>query len=213
MDRPTPPIRTGVRARLTRKIAAGTLLLWLMLFTEPEPAILAAGSLKIGFLYPQKDSSWVVESFSQFRLAVKRINENQRKRPFFPTLQFIAYDSRGDSLTALKGAVKLIETDRCNVVIGPAYSAEIPAASAFASVCRLHPANKKSSAASQAAGPAGQPYQRCQQVMRVPMISPGATSVEYVDKTPYPFLLRTVGSDKLQFEAFLQLAFLFGWYS
>ena len=48
--------------------------------------------------------------------------------------------------------------------------------------------------------------------MRVPIISPGATSVEYADKEPYPFLLRTVGSDKLQFEAFLQLAILFGWY-
>ena len=134
-----------------RKTAAGMFLVWfLMLLTELEPAILAASSFKIGLLYPQKDSSWVVESFSQFRLAVKRINENQRRSPFFPTLQFIAYDSRGDSLTALKGAVKLIETDRCNVVIGPGYSAEIPAASAFASVCRLHPANK-ASAASRAA--------------------------------------------------------------
>ena len=45
----------------------------------------------------------------------------------------------------------------------------------------------------------------------VPIISPGATSVEYTDKTPLPFLLRTVGSDKLQFDAFSQLARLFGW--
>jgi hypothetical protein len=37
-----------------------------------------------------------------------------------------------------------------------------------------------------------------QQVKSVPIISPGATSVEYTDKTPFPFLLRTVGSDKLQ---------------
>jgi ABC-type branched-subunit amino acid transport system substrate-binding protein len=48
-------------------------------------------------------------------------------------------------------------------------------------------------------------------VKGVPIISPGATSVEYTDKTPFPFLLRTVGSDKLQFDAFSQLARLFGW--
>jgi hypothetical protein len=130
--------------RSTRKASTGTFLVWLILLTEPE----SATAFTIGFLYPQKDSSWVVESFSQFRLAVKRINENQRKRPSFPTLQFIAYDSRGDSLTAVKGAVKLIETDHCNVLIGPGYSAEIPAASAFASVCRLHPAKKRARLAS-----------------------------------------------------------------
>jgi ABC-type branched-subunit amino acid transport system substrate-binding protein len=43
----------------------------------------------------------------------------------------------------------------------------------------------------------------------VPIISPGATSVEYTDKTPFPFLLRTVG--QAQFDALSQLARLFGW--
>ena len=43
------------------------------------------------------------------------------------------------------------------------------------------------------------------------MISPGATSVEYADKTLFPFLLRTIASDKLQFEAFVQVALNFGW--
>jgi ABC-type branched-subunit amino acid transport system substrate-binding protein len=115
-----------------RKPAIGMFVCLLALLEAAAPA--ATGSFKIGFLYPQKDSSWVVESFSQFRLAVKRINEAP-PRSSFPILEFVAYDSRGNSLTALKGANKLIETDRCDVLIGPAYSAEVPAASAFASVC------------------------------------------------------------------------------
>ena len=52
---------------------------------------------KIGYLYGQKDSSWVTESFSQFRLAVKRINA-QPPSASFPKLTFVAYDSgRTDS--------------------------------------------------------------------------------------------------------------------
>ena len=43
------------------------------------------------------------------------------------------------------------------------------------------------------------------------MLSPGSTSVEYADKAMHPYLLRTVGSDKLQFEAFARLAQHFGW--
>jgi ABC-type branched-subunit amino acid transport system substrate-binding protein len=43
------------------------------------------------------------------------------------------------------------------------------------------------------------------------MISPGSTSLEYANKAMMPYLLRTVGSDKLQFEAFVQLALTFGW--
>jgi hypothetical protein len=43
------------------------------------------------------------------------------------------------------------------------------------------------------------------------MLSPGSTSVEYAEKSMYPYLLRTVGSDKLQFEAFARLAQHFGW--
>jgi ABC-type branched-subunit amino acid transport system substrate-binding protein len=43
------------------------------------------------------------------------------------------------------------------------------------------------------------------------MISPGSTSVEYADKTLFPYLLRTVASDKLQFDAFVKLALNFGW--
>jgi hypothetical protein len=45
----------------------------------------------------------------------------------------------------------------------------------------------------------------------VPMLSPGSTSLEYADKSNFPYLLRTVGSDKLQFEALVQLARHFGW--
>ena len=104
---------------------------WGLLFAPP------ATGFKIGVLYPQKSSSsWAVESFTQFRLAVKQINENQHHQASssFPILEFVAYDSRGESLTALKGAAHLIEIEHCTVLIGPAYSAEIPAASAFASV-------------------------------------------------------------------------------
>ena len=104
---------------------------WGLLFAPPATAF------KIGVLYPQNSSpAWAVESFAHFRLAVKRINENQHQQASssFPILEFVAHDSRGESLTALKGAARLIETDHCNVLIGPAYSAEIPAASAFASV-------------------------------------------------------------------------------
>ena len=87
----------------------------------------------------------------------------------------------GDRLTSLAGAVHLIDVEKCDVLVGTGYSAEIPAAASFASV------------------------------HHVPMISPGATSVEYADKTLFPFLLRTIASDKLQFEAFVQVALNFGW--
>ena len=47
---------------------------------------------KIGYLYMQKDSSWLDESFSQFRLAVKRINDRPPSASF-PKLTFVAYNS------------------------------------------------------------------------------------------------------------------------
>jgi ABC-type branched-subunit amino acid transport system substrate-binding protein len=124
------------RGRSTRQSAIRMVICWGLLFTPPATA---AGAFKIGVIYPQKSSSaWAVESFTQVRLAVKRINENkqhhQQASSSFPILEFVAYDSLGESLTALKGAAQLIETDHCNVLIGPAYSTEIPAASAFASV-------------------------------------------------------------------------------
>jgi hypothetical protein len=87
----------------------------------------------------------------------------------------------GDRLTSLTGAVHLIDVEKCNLLVGTGYSSEIPAAASFASV------------------------------HHVPMISPGSTSVEYADKTLYPYLLRTVASDKLQFDAFVQVALSFGW--
>ena len=148
----------------------------------------------------QKDSSWLDESFSQFRLAVKRINDRPPSASF-PKLTYVAYNSGrvkpnprrfepqvqgacaagGDRLTSLTGAVHLIDVEKCNLLVGTGYSSEIPAAASFASV------------------------------HHVPMISPGSTSVEYADKTLYPYLLRTVGSDKLQFDAFVEVARYFGW--
>ena len=87
----------------------------------------------------------------------------------------------GDRLTSLTGAVHLIDVEKCSILLGTGSSAEIPAAASFASV------------------------------HHVPMISPGSTSVEYADKTLFPYLLRTVASDKLQFDAFVKLALNFGW--
>ena len=75
----------------------------------------------------------------------------------------------------------LIDVEKCSVLIGTGYSSEIPAAASFASV------------------------------RHVPMISPGSTSVEYADKAGFPYLLRTLASDKLQFDAFVKLALNFGW--
>jgi hypothetical protein len=49
-------------------------------------------NFKLGYLYMQKDSSWLDESFSQFRLAVKRINDRPPSASF-PKLSFVAYDS------------------------------------------------------------------------------------------------------------------------
>jgi len=58
----------------------------------PSVRIGSRNEFKIGFLYAQKDSSWLIESFSQFRLAVKRIND-QPPSASFPELTFVAYDS------------------------------------------------------------------------------------------------------------------------
>jgi hypothetical protein len=59
----------------------------------PSVLIGSRNEFKIGFLYAQKDSSWLIESFSQFRLAVKRINDQPPPSASFPELTFVAYDS------------------------------------------------------------------------------------------------------------------------
>ncbi len=70
-----------------------------LLFTPPATV---AGGFKIEVLYPQTHfHSWAVESFTHFRLAVKRINENKQHQHAsssgsFPILEFVACDTRAE---------------------------------------------------------------------------------------------------------------------
>jgi protein involved in polysaccharide export with SLBB domain len=57
---------------------------------------------KLGFLYKWSDSSWLVESFSQFKLAIHDVNANSTLGPN-DNLTFVVFDSQGDSSNALAG--------------------------------------------------------------------------------------------------------------
>ena len=70
-------------------------------------ANLDAATFKLGYLYIQSGSSWVVESFSQFKLAVAEVNRAQSLGGG-NNLSYVVYNSQGSSTTALAGAIALL---------------------------------------------------------------------------------------------------------
>jgi ABC-type branched-subunit amino acid transport system substrate-binding protein len=113
--------------------------------------VLLPASFKLGYLYIQSSSSWVVESFSQFKLSVQHVNA-QAALGTGNNFSFAVFNTQGDSSNALAGAIELLSDPDVIGLVGTGYSS---AAEAAARYCTL---------------------------MRKPMISPGSTSPDLVDK-------------------------------
>ena len=71
--------------------------------------------IKLGFLHIQSSSSWVVESYQQFKLGLQHINADSTLLPN-DILKAVPYNGEGQSLVSMKGALHLIEQDQ---VVGP----------------------------------------------------------------------------------------------
>ena len=101
------------------------LLLLLLLSVSSLP------SFNLGYLYIHSASSWVAESFSQFKLAIYTVNDN----PDFPfTFTYDAYDTRGSQNAALAGAIKLLSNSSTIGLIGTGYSSALEAPAMYSSL-------------------------------------------------------------------------------
>lgn len=114
-----------------------------------------------------------------FKLAIADVNADNTTLPL-TTLNFSAYDSKGQELQAIAGTQALVGQQVFGIV-GPSYSRETEGPAMLASS------------------------------LQVPMVSPGSTAVSIADKTRYPFLLRSVGSDASLLSSMIDLANTFGW--
>jgi len=89
--------------------------------------------VKLGYLYIQSESSWVVESFSQFKLAVRDVNA-ATVLPAGVQLNYSVYDTQGSSLQALAGAIALLEDPEVFGIVGTGYSGAAESAARFCSL-------------------------------------------------------------------------------
>ena len=83
----------------------------------------------LGFLYPQSSASWVVESFTQFKLGVRQVNA----AGLGVNLSYKVFNSQGESLTAMQGAAALLDDPDIVGLVGTGYSAAAQGAATFAS--------------------------------------------------------------------------------
>ena len=90
-------------------------------------------TLSLGYLYIHSDSSWVVESFSQFVLAIRHINADPSILPRHK-LTFSAYDTRGSQDYALAGAIQLLSDPTLIGLVGTGYSSAAAAPAIYASL-------------------------------------------------------------------------------
>ena len=140
----------------------------------------AAEDIKLGFLYIQSSSSWVVESFSQFKLGVQDVNAAGLLGGL--NLSFTAYDTRGDSLEALAGAIALLADEQVVGLVGTGYSSAAAAAAMYSSL-RFKP-----------------------------MVSPGSTAISLVDKAIYPYFMRAIANDEQQMKSMAAIVIDSGWW-
>jgi hypothetical protein len=145
-----------------------------------KPTYTAAATFKLGYLYPQLNRGWCIESYSQFRLAIQQVNSQQDLLTNH-TLAMVPFDTGGDARRALNGSVMLFADRDVVGLCGTGYSSAMEAAA-------MHASNVKK-----------------------PMVSPGSTSPGLVDKSSYPFMIRSVDS---VFEHIIRLVdtiHYFGW--
>ena len=145
-----------------------------------HPPLTSAEEFKLGYLYIQSESSWVVESFSQFKLAVAHVNAASALGGGH-NLSYAVFNSQGQSTQALAGAIELLSDPHVIGLVGTGYSS---AAESPARYCSLR---------------------------QKPMISPGSTSMDLVNKEQYPFFLRSIASDGQQMKRMASVVSDFGW--
>lgn len=135
-------------------------------------------TLWLGFNYIHGSASslsWGVETFSQFKLGVQDVNAQVFNSPINGVsyvLNFTDQDTQSSQTVALKGAISQI-TDSVRPVLGivGTESYSAPAVATYASMAN------------------------------VPMVSPGSTLTNLVDKSNYPYFLRSVANDASQLKA------------
>lgn len=139
----------------------------------------SAEDIALGYLYIQSSSSWVVESFNQFKLAVKDVNDD-------PTilngtsLTYLVENSKGSETEALQGAINHINNGVVGLV-GTGYSSALSASGIYCTV------------------------------MQKPIVSPGSTWVNLINKDRYPYMMRSIASDLADLKAMAVATYDLGW--
>ena len=72
---------------------------------------------QLGYLYIHSGSSWVVESFSQFKLAVRDVND-AAVLGSGSSLNYSVFDTQGSSTRALDGAITLLSNPNVVGIVG-----------------------------------------------------------------------------------------------
>jgi ABC-type branched-subunit amino acid transport system substrate-binding protein len=92
--------------------------------------------IKLGFLHIQSSSSWVVESYQQFKLGLQHINADSTLLPN-DILKAVPYNGEGQSLVSMKGALHLIEQEQVVGIAGTGYSSAYAAPAMIASLKKV----------------------------------------------------------------------------
>jgi ABC-type branched-subunit amino acid transport system substrate-binding protein len=94
---------------------------------------LAETPMKLGFLYHEGPASWLVESRTQFKMALREINE-ARLLPI--NLTYLAADTHGHSFGALQGTMALLADRDVVGIVGTGYSSVLRSAAMYCSASR-----------------------------------------------------------------------------
>ncbi|KAL1529246.1 hypothetical protein AB1Y20_000201 [Prymnesium parvum] len=92
-----------------------------------------AASVRLGYIYDQSSASWVVESFSQFKLGVKAVNDAGVLGGGY-RLNYSVCNSEGEALVALRCAASLLDDPDVIGIVGTGYSSAAPLAASFSSI-------------------------------------------------------------------------------
>jgi len=139
----------------------------------------SAEDIALGYLYIQSGSSWVVESFNQFKLAVKDVNDDPTILKY-TNLTYLVENSQGSETEALQGAINHINNGVVGVV-GTGYSTALSASGMYCTV------------------------------MQKPIVSPGSTWVNLINKVRYPYMMRSIASDLADLKAMAVAIHDLGW--
>ena len=91
-----------------------------------------AREIKLAFVYGQLGSSWLIESHSQFKLAVKQINAEG-----LVNLSYVSHDSQGRPANALLGVVDGMNDPDVVGIVGTGYTSALGPAALLSSIQRL----------------------------------------------------------------------------